>query len=772
MKKYLVYPLMFLGALSFNACSDDDENIAPEQDREWMTMFICDNNRGKGEEYPFNCHNGGENGNDIYLYWYGVDDCAGYQIRQAIQPNVSGGPDAWENTAATGQLLLDTIVGPDVLSMVLKDQQYSTDFRFAIRVLSKKDNNVDDFTHASKWYGHGDGRQWAEYLGITTANRYATPWVCGVDGALTTETTMRVMLARTLEEVEKLFATKYSAAEKQVIEEKFEKDANGYFVYHYLEVSPTTDNPDATVGSKWVKYEIQPEDLEKGYIDIDGLTPNSVYSIVVRNKNIASQWNSVYNLGSFRSGGEPGEPIVIENDMKAPTLEDFDGSQDAYNTAMEQHQAALQYSATRIDLILADFITDNKLAEGQEFWLRGGQNYVLFNNTSTCKGFILRTHPDDLAQGKRAKVYMSGLRKVGTSCEAMNFMFGRQPNPGEGGEIYMKMLEFRDIDFECPLSINYGDNQAGEGGTTGNYFINMYPNGMAVHLERFVLSNCTFKGLVRGFIREQGANYKVWDEVLIENNLFYDCGYYSNGNGGYPWIAGSGNNAKSNLYKNFQVRNNTFYDCPFNGFFSETKQKNWESGAWNITFENNTLVNFNTRGGNIYSMRYLPDGSVFNFKNNLIVLTKKDGDKRQMKSVGADIRNTMTKADGEAAHVTLNFNDNYSTNQFLTNGQIFTGGLFNANKNSFGTLVNKGTATLNGSLDIEVLDIAPTELFEQPNPPHVAATDKDQHMHRADALDGSAQEYNVNLYYKQGGKVSEYSDILNKIGDPRWRVKK
>ena len=45
---------------------------------------------------------------DIHLYWYGVNNCAGYQIRQALQPNVSGGADAWGTSAENGLLLLDT----------------------------------------------------------------------------------------------------------------------------------------------------------------------------------------------------------------------------------------------------------------------------------------------------------------------------------------------------------------------------------------------------------------------------------------------------------------------------------------------------------------------------------------------------------------------------------------------------------------------------------------------------------------------------------------
>ena len=80
------------------------------------------------------------------------------------------------------------------------------------------------------------------------------------------------------------------------------------------------------------------------------------------------------------------------------------------------------------------------------------------------------------------------MHTTGTNVNSMNLMFGRQPQAGEGGEIYMKMLEFYDIDFDCPLALNYGDNiAAGVGSTTGNYFINMFSNGMAVHLENFVI---------------------------------------------------------------------------------------------------------------------------------------------------------------------------------------------------------------------------------------------------------------------------------------------
>lgn len=763
MKRYFLYALILLSVFSFSSCSDD-ENTLPGTNREWMTMFICDNNRGKGDDYPYNCKNEGVNGNDIHLYWYGVNDCAGYQIRQALQPNVSGGADAWGTSADNGLLLLDTIVGPDVLDLVIKDQQYSTDFRFAIRVLSKKDDNVTDFSHASKWYGHGDGRQWAEWLGITTADRYATPFCVYVDASKTTETTMRVMLNRRFQDV----TDGISEEEQAIYRERFEMDGDN-FVYQWLEVEASPNNPESTVGDKWRKYRLTEEDFNRGYVDIDGLQKNSVYVINVRNENVKVKWDAYYNTCSVRSDGEPGAPILVTHDMTAPSRDYFD-SQEAYQTAMEQHEVALKYNAMRIDFLLTDFISDVDLAEGQTFYLEGGKTYCMFNNLTTCKGFILQTNPDDVAAGKRAKVLLGGMHANGTDVVSMNLMFGRQPQAGEAGEIYMKMLEFCDIDFDCPLARTYGDQQAGLGGATGNYFINMYPNGMAVHLESFVIKNCTFKRMVRGFIREQGSNYKVWDNVLIEGNQFFDCGYYSNGAGGYNWIAGSGNNANSNLYKNFVVRNNTFFDCPFPSFFNETKQSGWKSGAWNITFENNTLVNWNTRAaGNIFNMRNIPDGSVFSVKNNLIVLTKQEGDSRKMTMGGADIRNTMTMPDGTAGHVTLNFENNYSTNTFLTNGQIFSTNAWTATKNNFGTLVKNGSATLNGTLEVIADDISPLELMTSPNPPHKASSDADQFMHRADALDGSGGEHGANLNYNKTDKVFNSQIYKLNIGDSRWR---
>ena len=53
MKKLFLYSLMLSSVLSFSSCSDEDESFGASLDREWMTMFICDNNRGKGDDYAY-----------------------------------------------------------------------------------------------------------------------------------------------------------------------------------------------------------------------------------------------------------------------------------------------------------------------------------------------------------------------------------------------------------------------------------------------------------------------------------------------------------------------------------------------------------------------------------------------------------------------------------------------------------------------------------------------------------------------------------------------
>jgi hypothetical protein len=709
----------------------------------------------------------------------------------AIQNKVSGGANAWANIQGTADLLLDTIVGPKVLDMVIKDLQYSTDYRFAIRALSTKDRNIkgdaSSFEHASNWFGHGNGRQWQEYLGITTRDRYPTPFAIYVNQAETEETNMHVYFNRTAKQAlgyaDDATITDSDDLDKlESFYENFNIDEDGNLGYQILTVSPSPNNPNATVGEKWRHYTIQPEDFERGYVIVDGLQKNSVYVIDVIDPRVTVAIDAKYNTCTARSDGQPGDPILLNHDeLIAKFSNGTLPHNDAYKRA-DVYGRASEFNAAPLTPTLFDFISNTDYAEGQVFLLEGGKTYYLDGNDITCKGFVLRTDPADVAQGKRARV-ICGIGKSDYFSQGVNgeqwngcpysmFTFGRSPEAGEGGEIYMKKLAFYDIDFDNPLCYNYGDNQAGLGTATGNYFFNMYSNGMAVTLDSLVMENCTFKRLVRGFIREQGPNYKVWNHVLIKNNLFYDCGYYNQGAGGYCWIAGI-NQPGSNLYKDFQVIENTFYDSPFPAFFSEENVSyTRDNGPWIITFSNNTLVNFNTRAnGAIFKMRNLPAGSVYTVENNLFVLCKKDGDQRVLQMWGADMRNVQTNSDGSyGAPVVLNFRNNWSTNNDLSNGSIFSANAWNTSSNSFQKLVKDGGAVLSegSTLEVQVADISATELMEQPCPPHIAATANDPNMHRADAIDGTAtNEYNVNLYFKNTN-----NDIYrNNVGAARWRNK-
>ena len=793
MKKILNSIMLLLLAgttLTMVSCKDDDNSSSTNTDREFMTMFITDNTRGKGSDYPYNSEKDygySSHGNSIHLYWYGVKDCAGYQIQMSLQIKVSGGPEAWAKVQGTSDLLLDTIVGPKQLDMLLKDLQYSTNYRFAIRALSKLDKNIkgdeSTFAHASNWWGHGNGRQWQEYLGITTDDRYPTPMAIYVNQAETTETDMHVYFNTNINDLGLNLSDEDDKDKYDAYYENFNIDENGNFGYKYLTVVPSPNNPNSTVDEKWKKYEITDEDRARGYVVVTGLTPNSVYVIDVIDPTVPVPIDAKYNTCTARSDGQPGEPILLSHDellaqaASLPLPKNDNKRADVYGPMAEK------YNAAPITPTLYDFISDTKYAEGQTFMLEGGKTYYLDGNDITCKGFVLRTNPADVAQGKRARVICgignsSAVFTQGTEgrqwdgCPYSMFTFGRSPEAGEGGEIYMKKLAFYDIDFDNPECFNYGDQKAGIGNATGNYFFNMFSDGMAITLDSLVIENCTFKRLVRGFVREQGPNYKRWNHVLIKNNLFYDCGYYSNGAGGYCWIDGAGNNGKTNMLADFKAIENTFYDCPFPAFIKQQLSDAYKyegDSKWNITFSNNTLVNYNTRGdGAIFKLTRIPNGSVFNVENNLIVLCKQNGDQRVLQQYGAYTADTEPMPDGSSGQCTLNFHNNWSPNNDLTNGSIFSSRAFDNEKDGFGFLVANQKATLNGSLKVAVADISATDLLISPCPPHIAATAEDQNMHRADALDGTATtQYNVNLYFK-----NKDNDIWNnKAGAARWREK-
>lgn len=730
MKNRIYYILAIFLCVSLYSCKEDDPVESEYSvDREFMAMFRHIENTGKdGTDDPYRCQV--VNLNDIHLYWYGVKGCGGYEIKMALMPNVSSGlAEDWDNP---NHILYHEIVGPDVTDIVIKDLQYNTDYRFAIRTLSLKGTGINDPSnpHHSKWYGYGGGRQWADYMGLKTEERYNVPEVIVVNGV--TKNTLRVNLDRN-------YAT---SGDDGTFLNHFEVDGSGNFEMQtmLIEVSPT--NPNATMPEVWKNYTLTQADFDRGYIDVDGLQENSVYLINVKNNNIPVHWDAIYNTCVIRMDGEPGEPIFIEH----------------YCDPNDTIPGATKYNASRLDVILDNYNADATLAEGTIFELEAGKTYYLATNVSLCKGLTLRTK--DYVEGvtPRAKVLLNGMSTINGAAQACNFMFGRPPQSGELGGINIKSLIFEDIDFDCPEATFYTASAGSNG--TGNYFINMYSNGMPVTLQSFEVRNCTFQRMVRGFVRVQGSGRKNFEHFIVENCLFYNCGNYQSTGGGYPWVAGDSSTPKTNIFNDMVFRNNTFYDSPRASFFSSNNyDAAWPSNVkFNITLENNTFVNFSTRSASaLFALRFMPTGSKYTIRKNLFIQTKKDGDARAMNLVGA---NDLRGINGLPALVELNIEQNYSTNTNLTNGQIFTAGAFSATSRGFGQWWESNTpsrAEMETHLGSDG-GISPTELMADPNPPYPSPHDK---MHLRDNLDG--------LYYNNTPKVRNHEIYKLGIGDPRWR---
>ena len=83
MKKIFLYAMtLLLSAPVLNSCTDSDNGTTGE-----------DPGREKGAypNDPYACHADPEKVNTIKLYWYGVDGCAGYEVKMSIPAYVASG---------------------------------------------------------------------------------------------------------------------------------------------------------------------------------------------------------------------------------------------------------------------------------------------------------------------------------------------------------------------------------------------------------------------------------------------------------------------------------------------------------------------------------------------------------------------------------------------------------------------------------------------------------------------------------------------------------
>lgn len=731
-----------------------------DADRLFRPMFRCDNNTGKGSTDPYNCTV--QDINSIHLFWYLVDDAVAYEVKWSTASYVTGGKEAWEETeqgVGGKKLAGDTIISdPNQYDLLIEHLNYQTDYRFAIRALHSLDKNDPK---NSEWYGYGNGREWADYLGLQTEARYAVPEIASVNFSNTTTNSIRIDLNRKVDTSDADYDT-YCDHFSQT------KDANGNDVWKvdYLTVTASASTPDATVNPTYVNYKLTQEDWDRGYINVTGLSENSTYNIDVWDESQKVKVDACYNSMMKKTKGTPGAPITIKHIAVA---------NDTLNkgTANEAIYDISKYDATMIDSIIYYYNRNTSLAENQHYYLEGGKAYYCRGSLSLFKGVTIETDPADIQAGKgKAILYMNGLSKTGTSPNVCNFMLGRQPEADENTSIALDIdsICFKNLDVQCPLAGNYGTSQEGTASSVGNYFMNMYSNGMGINVTLLEFNGCTFQGMIRGFFRIQGSNDFYINNINIKNCEFYNDGYYDLKSAGYQWIFGDhGSKPKSNIFKNVEICENVFYDAAHGSLLTDNNKNNkWAASVrWNINVHHNTFVNFQTESGNspILNTRYIPGGSVLGFHDNLIIVTKDAADvNRPLGSYGWDAR--YIQGGDESGVCTFNIGNNWSTNDNLTNGQVFKGNAFNATSNAPGKTAWKTTCTYPYGLDelaVHADDISAVELMKSPNPKYyIGSSRKGTDHHTDNGIEG--------LYYNQTAKVLSSQIYLSGAGAAKLRT--
>lgn len=661
--------------------------------------------------------------NSIDLSWVGIDGASGYQI----EINELG---------FYGYTPIRTLqVGADKTSCRIENLKFYYPHGFRIKVLSPLGEEFD-----SQLSSYANGNQ--TYFDITTENRGPIPAIIAAENVGKTDITIKLKL--NCSDFTETFENP-----KDAYENNFE-NVDGQLTVTRIRVK-------AVDAGSFFDYQITDADRAAGKLTISGLQENTEYIISIFNDNISDSNYNYFNSLRVRTKGTIVEPILIPFNLNPndPT------------------PGAVTYNASSLDSFFFEFLNGSTYAEGQTFYLEGGKNYYVNDYVPIDKGIILETNPVDIAAGKRATVFLGG---IGNKIDAegndtgnpscYNFLLGSLGTYDENtSKLEISPIIFRNIDFDCPLARNYGHQIENIGSASGNYFLNMYSNGIPVAFESVEIYNCSFQHFVRGFLRTQGsANKFQINKIVVDGNLFYNCGFYNQRGTGYGWFVGSGQ-VGNNLFNDFSFTNNTIYDSPNSNLISDSnKNLDYNGIKWNIRIEGNTFFNFQTRTNSyLLSTRYVPGDSHFSFKRNLIVLAADDSDTRSLYQYGADIREI--KGSGK---ITFDIKDNYSIGcreAHGVNDGIFTTNAFSATKNSFGSAAladfNLGTAEdliVRPVTDESGKVLNATDVFNAPNPPVSNTTETYQH-HKApeDILNA--------LRYKNLPTVITEKNI----GDPRWR---
>ena len=324
---------------------------------------------------------------------------------------------------------------------------------------------------------------------------------------------------------------------------------------------------------------------------------------------------------------------------------------------------------------------------------------------------------------------------------------------------------------DVPEAQNYGTNGGKSG--NGNYFMNMYSNGMGINVTELAWEGCEFHGLIRGFFRIQGSNdFNIANLSILDCDFFND-GYYDNKGAGYQWIfADHGSKVKSNILNNVKIENCTFFNAPHGSLISDNKKKNtWDASVrWNISVKNNTFVNFQclNKGNDLLYLGYIPGGSVITVQNNLFVLTKDAADSNRPLAMKGYYTLGTLGGDGSGS-VTYDVKNNWSTNDNLTKGSIFSADAFTGSAN--GMLKNsKIDKYVNDQdeLNIHVDNITAAELFVDPNIHNYIGETPSALDYYTKCIDGSAAGGN-NLYFQTTEKVRNSNIYTKNVGAAKWR---
>ncbi len=717
MKNKIILICMFLAIIFtgiMQSCEPDEELNATDEElnREFMAMFRYEGNTGKSYD-PYACKV--VNTNDMYLVWNGINDAAGYRIQMKIQSGL------WE---VPEDILLDTIVGPDVLKMTIEDLQYSTKHCFAIQTLSPLGEQYN-----SKWYGKGDTGHNDDRAEWEMGERLGIPEV--MNALDVTENSMRVVFDRTVYD-----------KDTTVLNPSFQYDENDKFLLDEITIQPASDNRELPGQD----FKLTQADLDNGYIDVYGLEANAMYVVNGLNNKVERYWDRLYNTVMVRMRGQVGEPILIPH-------------------IVDTTDVAIEYNASRLDTILNNYVQDNSLAEGTIFLLEGGKNYYLGSNPVLAKGLVLKS--DD--PNNRAKVFMGLGWNEDDPLQGNNhnFQLGRAAAPGEIGGIRVADVILSDIDFSAPFAYSYFNHPPTKPNSR-NYFVNQNSASMPFTCSKFEVKNCSFQGMVRGWFRTQGTSRQTIESIVIDNCMFHDMGMYSSDGRGYPFITGDAKSPTTNIFQNIVITNNSFVGISLDHLMREQHNLDWAPYvSWNITIENNTFLNaFSiTSGRYLVELRYPPANSTFTIRKNLFILVKKPDDLRELNQSGMDIRSFRPG-------IVFDIADNYSTAatsadgsvEYWTGDEVFSRDPFSG--------VSRGAGYNGGELNVGGLEatkvitgptpIAPENLMVDPYPKGKKVTNTH--------WDSDCHEYNLDgLYFQNTDEVHNHPIYTKGIGDLRWR---